>query len=112
MCCPGKARMVPLPEDDGRPPVQFMICLHLGFVLTGIGTALLGCVLPALGGAWTLNDSRSGFLLATHFTRSPCCASRVQPPLPPSLIRRYLLLIAGGEYIAFCHGHFAVPLLF
>ncbi|MFY9938834.1 MAG: MFS transporter [Silvibacterium sp.] len=104
--------MVPLPEDNGRLPVQFVICLHLGFVLTGIGTVLLGCVLPVLSGPWTLNDSRSGFLLAAQFTGSSCGALLVQSTLYASLIRGYLLLIAGGVSIAFCHGHFAVPLFF
>jgi fucose permease len=42
--------------------------LALGFLLTGLGTVLLGPILPTLAHNWRLTDSQSGLLLAAKFT--------------------------------------------
>lgn len=99
-------------RNNGLPPVLSVTYLYLGFVLTGIGTTLLGCVLPVLSSIWGMNDSRTGFLLAAQFAGSSCGALLVQRGLYASILRGYLLLIAGAVAVAFCHGHFAAPLLF
>jgi len=44
--------------------------LATGFLLAGLGTVLLGPVLPALAQAWRLTDANSGMLLAAKFTGS------------------------------------------
>jgi fucose permease len=41
--------------------------LHLGFVLTGIGTALVGPLLPLLAMHWHMQDARSGLLITGQF---------------------------------------------
>jgi FHS family glucose/mannose:H+ symporter-like MFS transporter len=104
--------MVPSSKNEERPTTQFVACLYLGFILTGIGTTLLGCILPALSGLWSLNDSHSGFLLAAQFSGSSCGALLVRSRLHATLLRGYLLLVVSGVAIAFSHGHFAAILLF
>jgi MFS transporter, FHS family, glucose/mannose:H+ symporter len=109
---PGRAGMVPSSKSEARSTAQLIACLYFGFILTGIGTTLLGCILPALSGIWSLNDSHSGFLIAAQFAGSSCGALLVRSRLHTSLIQGYLLLTASGVSIAFCHGYFAAPLLF
>jgi fucose permease len=53
-----------------------------------------------------------GFLLAAQFAGSSFGALLVQSRLYATIIRGYLLFVAGGVSIAFCHGHFAAPLFF
>jgi fucose permease len=104
--------MVPSSKNEERPTAQLIVWLYFGFVLTGIGTTLLGCILPALSGIWNLNDSHSGFLIAAQFAGSSCGALLTRSHLYTSLIRGYLLLALSAVSIAFCHGYFAAPLLF
>ena len=104
--------MVPSSRSEERPTVQLIACLYFGFILTGIGTTLLGCILPGLSILWNLNDSHSGFLLAAQFSGSSCGALLVKSRLYTSLIRGYLLLVVSALSVAFSHGHFAAPLLF
>lgn len=104
--------MVPLSKTESRPSAQLVGGLYFGFILTGIGTNLLGCILPALSGIWNLSDSHSGFLFTAQFVGSSTGALLVQSGLYKSLIRGYALLIIGAIALAFCHGHFAAPLLF
>ena len=44
--------------------------MHCGFVLTGLGTALLGPILPLLTRQWHLQDAQSGLLLLAQFSGS------------------------------------------
>lgn len=44
--------------------------MHFGFVLTGLGTALLGPILPLLTSRWHLQDAQSGLLLLAQFCGS------------------------------------------
>ena len=46
---------------------QVSIAAHVGFVLTGAVTTLLGPVLPALTAKWSLTDSEAGYLFAAQF---------------------------------------------
>lgn len=89
-----------------------MASLHFGFVLTGIGTTLLGCILPVLSSIWSLNDSRTGFLLAAQFAGSSCGALLVRSRLYVTILQGYLLMVVGGISIALSHSHFAAPLFF
>lgn len=104
--------MVSLAEKEGKAPAQAVAGLYFGFILTGIGTNLLGVILPALSGIWNLSDSHSGFLFAAQFTGSSTGALLMQSNLFRSVTRGYVLFIAGSIAFALCRGHFAAPLLF
>src|ERR1700760_36874 len=67
---PRRAGMVLLSKTERTPPAQLVAGLYFGFILTGIGTNLLGCILPALSVIWNLSDSHSGFLFAVQFVGS------------------------------------------
>lgn len=47
-----------------------VILLHIGFVLTGVVTTLLGPIIPVLSVKWSLNDSQAGFLFTAQFVGS------------------------------------------
>lgn len=100
------------PDAKNRPPALGVMGLYFGFILTGIGTNLLGVILPALSGIWNLSDSHSGFLFAAQFTGSSTGALLMQSNLFKSVTRGYVLLIVGAIAFALCQGHYAVPLLF
>jgi MFS transporter, FHS family, glucose/mannose:H+ symporter len=74
--------------------------LHLGFALTGIGTTLLGCLLPTLSTIWHMNDDRAGILFAAQFSGSALGALFVGTNFFSSVVRGYLLLIASAVSIA------------
>jgi fucose permease len=48
----------------------FLILLHLGFLLIGIITVLLGQILPILSARLTLNDREAGYLFIAQFVGS------------------------------------------
>lgn len=78
-----------------------VLWLHLGFVLTGIGTTLFGCILPTLNTTWHMNDARAGVLFAAQFSGSALGALLVRSNIFASLMRGYLLLIASAVSITF-----------
>ena len=41
--------------------------MHYGLALTGLGTALLGPILPLLARQWALQDAQSGLLMMAQF---------------------------------------------
>ena len=53
-----------------RPKVHSVALMHFAFVLTGLGTAMLGPLLPLLTRQWQLLDSQSGLLLLAQFCGS------------------------------------------
>ena len=53
-----------------RPQTPSVALMHFGFVLTGLGTAMLGPLLPLLTRQWQLLDSQSGLLLLAQFCGS------------------------------------------
>jgi MFS transporter, FHS family, glucose/mannose:H+ symporter len=91
------------------PPVRW---LHLGFALTGVGTTLLGCILPALSTIWHMNDSRAGILFAAQFSGSALGALLVRNDFFGSLTRGYFLLIASAVSLSLFTGLFQVILFF
>ena len=52
--------------------------LHLGIALTGVGTVLLGCILPRLSVQWHLRDKDAGLLLMVQFATAASGALLVQ----------------------------------
>ena len=74
--------------------------LYVGFVLTGIGTVLLGCILPSLIARWHLDDARAGSLFAQQFAGSALGAGLVSHDYFKSVIRGYALLTASALSLA------------
>jgi MFS transporter, FHS family, glucose/mannose:H+ symporter len=87
------------------PPVRW---LHLGIALTGVGTTLLGCILPALIITWHLKDDRAGLLFAAQFAGSSFGALLVNANFFGSILRGYFLLIASAASLVFFSGSFQV----
>jgi FHS family glucose/mannose:H+ symporter-like MFS transporter len=79
------------------PAVSWM---YVGFVLTGMGTALLGCILPTLIATWHLDDGRAGGLLAAQFAGAALGAGLVTHDYFNSIVRGYALLIASALSLA------------
>jgi len=75
--------------------------MHFGFLLTGLGTALLGPILPLLTRQWHLQDAQSGLLLLAQF-----CGSFVGGVSVSRYLRRSLL--AGLMAAAIGFGGFAI----
>jgi FHS family glucose/mannose:H+ symporter-like MFS transporter len=88
-----------------------VISLHVGFALTGVGTTLLGCILPALNIAWHLDDRSAGILFASQFAGSASGALLVGKDFFRSVLRGYALLIPSAVLLTFCSG-FTEILLF
>ena len=97
---PASRALPSMPIDQIRP-IQPAAWLYLGFALTGVGTTLLGCVLPTLSTSWHMNDSRSGLLFAAQFSGSALGALLVGSNFFASMLRGYILLIASAVSIAF-----------
>jgi FHS family glucose/mannose:H+ symporter-like MFS transporter len=62
---------------DTRPKLAtsryLVLLVHLGFILTGIVTTLLGPLLPALATQWSMKDARSGDFFLAQFLGSLIC---------------------------------------
>jgi MFS transporter, FHS family, glucose/mannose:H+ symporter len=70
--------------------------LHFGFALTGIGTVLLGSILPRLSAQWHLRDKDAGLLLLVQFATSASGALLVRRNLWKALACGYGLIGAGA----------------
>ena len=71
--------------------------LHLGVALTGVGTVLLGCILPRLSAQWHLRDKDAGLLLLVQFAASASGALLVRRDLWKALAWGFGLFAAGGD---------------
>ena len=83
----------------------------MGCALTGVGTTLLGCILPTLHTSWHLDDRRAGILFASQFTGSALGALLVRSDFFRSLVGGYFLLIGSAISLTFFTG-FVEALLF
>jgi FHS family glucose/mannose:H+ symporter-like MFS transporter len=70
--------------------------LHLGIALTGVGTVLLGCILPRLSAQWHLRDKDAGLLLLVQFATASSGALLVRGNLWKTLAIGYALFSAGA----------------
>ncbi len=68
--------------------------MHFGFVLTGLGTAMLGPILPLLTRHWMLRDDQSGLLLLAQF-----CGSFLGGVSVSWRLRRSLLIGMGAAAV-------------
>jgi FHS family glucose/mannose:H+ symporter-like MFS transporter len=70
--------------------------LHLGFALTGVGTVLLGAILPRLSAQWHLRDKDAGLLLLVQFAMSASGALLVRRNFWKTLACGYGLMSGGA----------------
>lgn len=98
-----------LVQGEDRNQLQPVAWLYVGFALTGIGTTIFGCILPALNSNWRLDDRHAGFLFAAEFAGSGLGALLVRGDFFRSLVRGYLLLITGAALIPFFAGSVEAP---
>jgi len=104
----------PRPSDSSAGPTAPW--LAAGFLLAGLGTVLLGPILPTLARDWRIDDAHSGLLLAAKFVGSflggvsvprrlrlgiaagmaTACAGFAAFALSPGLITGCLALFLGG----------------
>lgn len=78
--------------------------MHFGFVLTGLGTALLGPILPLLTRQWHLLDAQSGLLLLAQFCGSFTGGVSVSRHLRRSLLTGLSAAAAGFGIFAVASG--------
>ena len=98
--------------EHRRSRPQPIAWLYVGFALTGIGTTLLGCVLPALIRDWHLDDRRAGVLFAAQFMASALGALLVRGDFFRSLVSGYVILIASAASLALFAGSVNAVLFF
>lgn len=70
--------------------------LYYSFILTGLGTALLGPILPSLARGWHLRDEQSGLLLLAQF-----CGSFAGGITVSGRLRQSLLVGSGAAAVGF-----------
>jgi MFS transporter, FHS family, glucose/mannose:H+ symporter len=70
--------------------------LHLGVAVTGVGTVLLGSILPQLSAQWHLRDKDAGLLLLVQFAAAASGALLVRRNLWKALACGFGLFGAGG----------------
>src|SRR5690606_33461718 len=88
------------PHEGPSVMTRLVLQLHAGFVLAGMGTTLLGPVIPILTAAWGLDDREAGRLFAAQFggaltatSVSALVARRIGAPR--TLAAGFLLFAAG-----------------
>lgn len=107
----GSATAVSMSTEPQTAP-RSILPMQLAFALTGIGTTLLGSLLPTLSLHWRLDDRRAGFLFAAQFCGSAMGALLVGSQFFRSALCGYLLLIISAVSIAFVRGEARMPLFF
>jgi MFS transporter, FHS family, glucose/mannose:H+ symporter len=70
--------------------------VHLGIALTGVGTVLLGSILPQLSAQWHLRDKDAGLLLLVQFAMSASGALLVRRNFWKTLACGYGLMSLGA----------------
>ena len=87
--------------------------LTASFFLAGLGTVLLGPLLPQLLHEWSLSDERGGLLLLAKFAGAFAGGVSVPRRLRLGILAGHLLAAAGFSAFAFSHGlAMAIPALF
>lgn len=91
-------------STESQTAARNILPMQLAFALTGVGTTLLGSLLPTLSMNWRLDDRRAGFLFAAQFCGSALGALLVSSHFFRSALRGYLLLAISALSIAFVRG--------
>ncbi len=58
---------LPSAREPAHRPAPTALWMHLAFILTGLGTLILGPILPLLTRQWHLADAQSGLLFSAQF---------------------------------------------
>jgi FHS family glucose/mannose:H+ symporter-like MFS transporter len=79
--------------EQGKTQAPSLGLMHYGLMLAGLGTALLGPILPLLARQWAMVDSQSGLLMTAKF-----CGAFLGGVTVSAKLRRSLLvgLVSGG----------------
>lgn len=91
-------------STDPQTSRRTILPMQLAFALTGVGTTLLGSLLPNLSLNWHLDDRRAGFFFAAQFCGSAIGALLVGSNFFRSALRGYLLLVISALSIALVRG--------
>jgi fucose permease len=78
--------------------------MHYGLLLAGLGTAMLGPILPLLATQWTMLDAQSGLLMAAKFCGAFLGGVTVSRRLRRSLLIGMVAGLAGFSGFAFAPG--------
>ena len=97
---------VPQPFSPALPrlnydPAPSLLLMHATFVLCGLGTMLLGPILPVLAAQWQLKDSQLGLLLMAQFVGATIGGATISPRLERDL--KVGLATAFGGLFAFAN---------
>lgn len=88
----------------GFRPTPSLAMLHAGLLLAGLGTALLGPILPLLAHQWGLVDAQSGTLMAAKFCGAFVGGVTVTRRLRVSLLAGFFAAAAGFGWFAVAPG--------
>jgi FHS family glucose/mannose:H+ symporter-like MFS transporter len=80
------------------------VWLGIGILLTGLGTAVLGPILPTLATNWRITDQQSGLLIAAKFVGAFLGGLSVRRVLRFGILAGNLFAFAGFAAFSFAHG--------
>lgn len=101
------------PGDDASVQAPPLPVLATSFLLAGLGTVVLGPLMPQLLHEWQLSDQRGGLLLLAKFVGAFAGGASVPSRLRLGILAGHLLAAVGFMAFALSHGlALALPALF
>jgi FHS family glucose/mannose:H+ symporter-like MFS transporter len=88
------------------------VVLGIGFGLTGLGTAMLGVMLPVLSRRWGLRDDGAGTLFLAQFVGSGLGAVFIGANRVRSIRAGYALLVVSGCILGVISGRWSTAVFF
>ncbi|HEX4020938.1 MAG TPA: MFS transporter [Acidobacteriaceae bacterium] len=89
-----------------------LLLLNIAFVFIGIGTTILGPILPALSHRWSMSDAHAGSLFTAQFLGSALGGLLAGIHPVRSAITGFILAASGLVLLVFASVHSAVPITF
>jgi len=89
-----------------------LLLFYLAFVLAGIGTTILGPILPALSSQWRMNDAHAGSLFTAQFLGSALGGLLAGIHPVRSAITGFITAAIGLLILTSASTHSAVPVIF